>query len=113
MAFTVSASTSYSGTHGGESSITDSTTYDKSATYPCPGKHRCFYNLIGRHLNNAAIPFTATVRKTVDGKTEEWKEQGVWEGVKVYDTFAEFCTEDLVTGENNCPHELRVPILRE
>lgn len=110
MTFTVSATTKYSGKTGGSSQVTDSTTYDKSATYPCPPKHRCFYNLIGRHLNNAVIPFTATVRKTDGIKTEEWEEHGVWEGVKVYDTYAEFCTEDLVTGENNCPHQLRMPI---
>jgi len=51
--------------------------------------------LIGRHLDNAAIPFTATVRKT-DGKDEEtWKEEGMWYGVKVYDTLTEYRTEEL------------------
>jgi len=107
MTFSFSATTKYSGKAGGSATVTDSTTYDKSATYPCPGKHRCFYNLIGRHLNDVAIPFTATVRKT-DGHNVDktWKEHGVWKGVKVYDTYAEFCMEDLITGESNCPHQV-------
>jgi len=106
-----SATTSYQGTNGGSNTITESTSYDKMATYPCPGKHKCFYNLIGRHLSDASIPFTATVRITDGTNVEEKKEQGVWKGVKVYDTFAEFCTEDMVTGETNCPHEFRVPVI--
>lgn len=108
---TVSAKTSYSGTTGGSSQVTESTSYDKSSTYPCPGKHRCFFNLIGRHMNNQQVPFTATVRKTDGINTKTWKENGVWEGVKVYDTYTEFCTEDLVTGENNCPHKYRSQII--
>jgi len=108
----ISAKTSYNGMVGGSTSTEETTQYDKSSTYPCPAKHRCFFNLIGRHMNNQQVPFTATVRKTDGSKTKEWKEKGVWEGVKVYDTYTEFCTEDLVTGENNCPHKLRLPITR-
>jgi len=93
--FTVSSTIKYSGEVGGSTSETSSTKYDKSAQYPCPGKHRCIFKLVGRHLNNAAIPFTATVRKTDGFQTETWTEEGIWEGVKVYDTYTEYNTEEL------------------
>jgi len=93
--FTVSTTLTYNGEVGGSDSVTDSTTYDKSATYPCPAKKRCTFKLVGRRLNNAAVPFTATVKKTDGFKTEVWKEKGVWEGIQVYDTYTEYHTEDL------------------
>merc|ERR1712241_353572 len=90
MSFEVATKTTYNGKEGGSNTETDSTTYDKSATYPCPPHHRCEFKLIGRHLDNAAIPFTATVRKTDGSKDETWKEDGMWYGVKVYDTLTEY-----------------------
>jgi len=91
----ITATTKYDGKKGGSNAVTDSTTYDKSATYPCPPKHRCEFKLMGRRLNDAAIPFTATVQKTDGSKVKTWKENGVWKGVKVYDTYTEYRTQPL------------------
>jgi len=85
----------YNGSEGGGQSVTDSTTYTKSSRMRCPAKSRCIYELAGRQLDNAAIPFIATVSKS-DGYTNTtMKENGVWYGVKVYDTHTIFRTEPL------------------
>jgi len=93
--FSTSSTLTYSGTEGGGQSVTDSTTYTKSSRMRCPAKTRCILELAGRQLDNAAIPFIATVSKSDGFKNETWQEPGVWYGVKVYDTHTIFRTEPL------------------
>lgn len=93
--FSTSSTLTYSGSEGGGQSVTDSTTYTKSSRMRCPAKTRCILELAGRQLDNAAIPFIATVSKSDGFKNETWQEPGVWYGVKVYDTHTIFRTEPL------------------
>lgn len=109
---TISAKMSYNGKYGTSNTVTDTVTIEKTATYPCPGRHRCFYNMIGRHLDNQQVPYTARVKKTVGSKVEEWNESGVWTGLKTYDTWAQYCTEDLDTHETNCPEVVQIKPIR-
>jgi hypothetical protein len=42
-----------------------------------------------------------------DGRIITWEEEGIWYGVTAIDTWSQFCTEDLITGETNCPVQHR------
>merc|ERR1712080_527708 len=99
---------SYNGHYGTSNTVSNSVTYSRKNTYPCPGKTRCFYKMIARHLDNQDIDYNARVRRTVGGKIEEWNESGVWKGVKSYDVWAQYCTEDLITHESNCPDAVKL-----
>lgn len=96
VTFTVSSTLKYDGEVGGSTTVESSTTYDKSSSYPCPGMHRCTFQLVGRQMDDAAIPFTATVRKTDGGDEKIEYIEGTWMGIKVYDTYTEYRTEELV-----------------
>jgi len=101
---TLSATASYNGKYGTSSAETHSVVYDRSQTYTCPARHRCFMLLIGRKMDNAAIPYTAHVQRSMEnGQFKDMYESGFWRGLKLYDTFVKICTQNVDTGEDNCP----------
>jgi len=102
--FTASTTISYEGSEGGEHTVTEEQHYEESKDFPCPPHSRCQFKLITRKLDNVDMPFQATVQRNMeDGQIIQWVEEGVWYGVTAIDTWSAFCTEDLLTGESNCP----------
>jgi len=108
---TTSSTVSYDGSEGAEHTVEEEQSFHEEKEFPCPPHSRCIFKLIVRKLDNVDMPFTATVRRNLeDGTLTQWKEEGTWYGVTAFDSWSAFCTEDLITGESNCPPEYQTPV---
>jgi len=101
---TTTATASYNGKYGTESTVTNSSTVEDSKTVNCPPMTRCSLKLVATKLNDYSIPFTALVQRSQDvGPPLQMQESGVWRGVQAFDFETIYCTTDLSTDETNCP----------
>jgi len=101
---TTTATASYNGKYGTENTETSSETFEESKNVACPAHTRCILKYVAQKLDNYNIPFTATVERTQDdGPPLQWQEEGKWRGVQAFNFKTIYCTEDLNTGESNCP----------
>jgi len=93
--FTIGAEISYGGSYSTTTTDTKSKTVSSSIEVECPPRTLCKLKLVSNKLENQAIGFTATVRKTQDGGgwADPWEEKGTWTGVTKFDFITEFCTE--------------------
>jgi len=93
--FTIGAEVSYGGSYSTTTTETQSKTVSSSVEIECPPRTLCEIKMISNKLEDQAIGFTATVRKTQDGGgwTEPMEEKGTWTGVTKFDFVTEFCTE--------------------
>jgi hypothetical protein len=62
----VNAAFSYNTRKGTETVETKAEEFGDTQTLTCPPFSRCFFNLIGRHLDNVAVPFIATVQRNME-----------------------------------------------
>jgi len=101
---TTTATASYNGKHGTENTKQEASTFENSKTVTCPPMTRCTLKLVASKLDDYNMPFTALVERTQDvGPPRQWKESGVWRGVKAFNFEAIYCTTNLTSGATNCP----------
>ena len=72
---------SYGFTYGTESSLTTEKSFTKSFHVKVPAHTSVEVQLVVKKMDNAAIPFTATLKRVVNGKTTLVKKTGTWKGV--------------------------------
>ena len=85
---TLSAEVRYDGQRGGNEGIKQTIKFNDQTTVTIPPGKKATTTLMARIIENAEIPFTATIRRSVGGiSTGDVIERGTWKGVMVVDSF--------------------------
>ena len=85
---TISAELRYDGKKGGNEGVTQSTKFSDRTTVTIPPGKKATAKLMVRKIENAEIPFTATIRRKVGGIPRgTFTEKGTWKGVMVVNSF--------------------------
>jgi len=81
-----SAEVRYDGKKGGNSGKTKTLSLQDQTTVTIPPKKRVVVSYVVK-IDNAEIPFTATIKRTSEVGVTRIKEKGTWKGVIVFDSY--------------------------
>jgi len=79
--FSTELTLTYGYTHGSENTVTNEKSFTKSFQVSVPPHTSVEVQLVAKKKDDAVIPFTATLKRVLNGKTTTVKKTGTWKGV--------------------------------
>ena len=92
---TLSAEVRYDGKKGGNKGETKTTKFSDKTTVTIPPKKWVTVNFMVKKVNNAEVPFTATIKRTSEVGVSRITQKGVWRGIMVLDSYIEVIERNL------------------
>ena len=86
---TLSAEVRYDGTKGGNKGEIKTTTFTDQTTVTIPPHKWVTVSFMVKKVDNAEIPFTATIKRTSEVGVSRTTQTGVWKGVMIFDSYIE------------------------
>jgi len=86
----------YNGKKAGNEGRSTTTTISKTSHVTIPPGKKVTASLMINLVENAEVPFTARIRRTCEGVTQEFTERGTWRGVVQFDSNIVITESDLV-----------------
>ena len=92
---TLNADVRYDGKKGGNQGTTNTLKFSEQTTVIVPPKKWVTVKMMVKKVDNAEIPFTATIRRTSEIGVTRIIQKGVWRGVMVLDSYIDIQERDL------------------
>ena len=87
--FTISAEVRYDGKEGSSKTTTETVELTDTTEVTVPPYSKTTIKFMAAQMNNAEIPFTATIKRTSELEETEIKQKGTWKGVMVVNSWIE------------------------